>query len=127
MSDIGTLKALAGYAKAFNQKWFEEESKALDSIPTFSAEQFIVAASPDAILSLIAEIERHQFLYDHMKAMREAYGYESWTEVLTVAEKLKADNASKNGQLKAFGKQVSTLSRTIRNRDRRLAKLEHKQ
>lgn len=52
---------------------------------------FIAAANPATVLALIAEVDQHQSLYDHMKLMREAYGYASWTEVLTVAEKLKAE------------------------------------
>ncbi|MCF7558874.1 hypothetical protein [Pseudomonas petrae] len=55
-------------------------------------EQFEQLTTPAVALELIAEINRHQGLYDHMKSMREAHGYESWTEVLVVAEKLKADN-----------------------------------
>lgn len=49
------------------------------------------AFSDQDVLLLIAEIDRHQGLYDHMKSVRETYGYESWTEVLTVAERLKAE------------------------------------
>lgn len=66
------------------------------SIETYyGATGFLMVKHSDhlqVIEQLSAEAERHQGLYDHMKSMREAYGYESWTEVLTVAEQLKADN-----------------------------------
>lgn len=94
MKDYSELKRLAEAAKRSGEEngerwpiqgdWFD-----FSRGPEI---EYVCSASPAAVLSLIAEVERHQSLYDHMKSMREAYGYGSWTEVLTVAEKLKAEN-----------------------------------
>ncbi|MCA4961023.1 hypothetical protein [Pseudomonas sp. Y24-6] len=58
MSDHSELKKLAVYCTGLNgAAWYAEGSKALESIPCFSAEAFIAAATPAAVLALIAENE----------------------------------------------------------------------
>jgi hypothetical protein len=53
------LKSLAEWCRKINgDAWFAEESSALASIPTFSAEAFIAAASPVAVLALITKYDR---------------------------------------------------------------------
>lgn len=59
MGDHSELKRLAAYhVDLHGDTWYSEESLQLESIPTFSAEAFIVVASPAAVLALIAENER---------------------------------------------------------------------
>lgn len=56
MTDYTELKRLAAYhVDLHGDTWYSEESLQLESIPTFSAEAFIVVASPAAVLALIAE------------------------------------------------------------------------
>jgi hypothetical protein len=58
VSEKKNLKVLAeNYRNINGDVWYAEESKELDSIPCFSAEAFIAAASPAAVLELIAEAE----------------------------------------------------------------------
>jgi len=58
MTDNTELKRLAAYHfDLHGDTWYSEESLQLESIPTFSAEAFIVVASPAAVLALIAENE----------------------------------------------------------------------
>ena len=55
------LKTLAEWCRKINgDAWFAEESYALASIPTFSAEAFIAAASPAAVLALVHKSEKLQ-------------------------------------------------------------------
>lgn len=59
MTDYSELKRLAEHhINLHGDTWHAEESKALESLPTFSSEWFVAAASPKAVLALIAENER---------------------------------------------------------------------
>ena len=99
MTDYSEIQKLAKHhINLHGTDWNGEESAALESIPTFSAEMFIAAASPLAVLGLIAmyEANRHErevvcANYDQLKAeceglrktltdVRDAVQREYWDE-----------------------------------------------
>jgi septal ring factor EnvC (AmiA/AmiB activator) len=89
------LKSLAEWCRKINgDAWFAEESSALASIPTFSAEAFIAAASPVAVLALIG---KHERAADDSHRNRQYFA-----EQVERCDKLKAENADLRAAITAI-------------------------
>lgn len=74
MNDYTSLKRLAEYhINLHGDTWHAEESEALESLPTFSSEWFVAAASPAAVLALIADIERLETTKSALVKERQAH------------------------------------------------------
>jgi hypothetical protein len=101
VSDSCELKRLAEhYIKLHGDSWHAEESRALDSLPTFSSEWFVAAASPKAVLGLIKDSERNQRMLLaaclDLGAIGEALGADmnsDGDEILGIVVDLKAQNS----------------------------------
>jgi hypothetical protein len=124
MTDYSELKRLAEHhINLHGDTWHAEESKALESLPTFSSEWFVAAASPKAVLTLIedcrsAKNRLHEVAVgcataeqerDHLKAEVESLRKDSernqrmllasCLDLGTIGEALGADMNSDGGEL----------------------------
>lgn len=109
--DNSELKKLAAYhIDLHGGTWYSEESLQLESIPTFSAEAFIVVASPAAVLGLIAENERLQ-REEKSYAIACKAAIERQEELRIERDQLKAENA----QLKKQEIELKAENSNLRN------------
>ena len=78
------LKKLAEYHVSLHgETWHAEHSAALESLPTFSSEMFVAAASPAAVLELFGEWEKEKTV---------SLGwYKNWDSVVSQRDRLKAE------------------------------------
>ncbi|KAA8555178.1 hypothetical protein [Pseudomonas marginalis] len=100
MTDYTELQQLAEAAKTEEARVIKlaASGHGWESLPAQAS--FRCAASPEAVLALIAENEAMAEFKAHMVSLREASGFDSWAEALVEVDKLRAQHGRDSGELR---------------------------